>query len=117
MTIFTIIFTIIFTNSFAGLKDRSVFPMAAQDCRDSTLLTQTSAQNLNVSTIAVQNGSSVLECWSLQSPTTGAGASNYPLGNFTNAFIGAIPPHTYIGAAWPKSIQYFLPSAFPARFH
>ncbi|TIA52815.1 hypothetical protein D6C79_01813 [Aureobasidium pullulans] len=81
------------------------------------LLTQTSAQNLNVSTIAVQNGSSILECRSLQSPTTGAGASNYPLGNFTNAFIGAIPPHTYIGAAWPKSIQYFLPSAFPPRFH
>ncbi|THW30491.1 hypothetical protein D6D25_05896 [Aureobasidium pullulans] len=72
------------------------------------LLTQTLAQSLNVSTIAVQNGSSILECWSLQSPTTGAGASNYPLGNFTNAFIGAIPPHTYIGAAWPKSIQYSM---------
>ncbi|KAI4765680.1 hypothetical protein E4T52_09305 [Aureobasidium sp. EXF-3400] len=52
------------------------------------------AQSLNVSTLAVQNGTSILECWSLESPTLGAGAQNYPLGDFTKAFIGAIPPHT-----------------------
>lgn len=72
----------------------------------STLLTSASSQTLNVSTIAVQNNTSVLECWSLESPTSGAGAQNYPLGDFSNAFIGAIPPHTYIGQAWPSSIQY-----------
>lgn len=63
------------------------------------------AQSLNVSTLAVQNGTSILECWSLESPTSGAGAQNYPLGDFSKAFIGAIPPHTYIGQAWPSSIQ------------
>ncbi|KEQ76878.1 hypothetical protein M436DRAFT_69815 [Aureobasidium namibiae CBS 147.97] len=61
------------------------------------LVTQITAQSLNVSTLAVQNGSSILECWSLNSPTSGAGAQNYPLGDFSEAFIGAIPPHTYIG--------------------
>ncbi|KAI4819833.1 hypothetical protein E4T44_10383, partial [Aureobasidium sp. EXF-8845] len=73
-----------------------------------SLITQSIAQNLNVSTLAVQNGSSVLECWSLGSPTSGAGAQNYPLGDFSKAFIGAIPPHTYIGQAWPSSIQYSM---------
>lgn len=70
-----------------------------------SLVTRTIAQSLNVSTLAVQNASSVLECWSLESPTSGAGAQNYPLEDFSNAFIGAIPPHTYIGQAWPSSIQ------------
>jgi hypothetical protein len=73
-----------------------------------SFVTQAIAQSLNVTTLAVQNGSSVLECWSLGSPTSGAGAQNYPLGDFSNAFIGAIPPHTYIGQAWPSSIQYFF---------
>ncbi|KAI5207828.1 hypothetical protein E4T39_01763 [Aureobasidium subglaciale] len=73
-----------------------------------SLITQAIAQSLNVSAIAVQNGTSILECWSLQSPTSGAGAQNYPLGDFSNAFIGAIPPHTYIGPAWPASIQYSM---------
>ena len=70
-----------------------------------SLITQITAQSLNVSTLAVQNGSSIFECWSLESPTSGAGAQNYPLGDFSKAFIGAIPPHTYIGQAWPSSIQ------------
>ncbi|KAI4796830.1 hypothetical protein E4T44_12171, partial [Aureobasidium sp. EXF-8845] len=70
-----------------------------------SLITKSKAQSLNVSTLAVQNGSSVLECWSLESPTSGAGAQNYPLGDFSKAFIGAIPPHTYIGQAWPSSIH------------
>jgi hypothetical protein len=80
-----------------------------------SLITQSTAQGLNVSTLAVQNGSSVLECWSLESPTSGAGAQNYPLGDFSKAFIGAIPPHTYIGQAWPSSIQYFTLRLYPAR--
>ncbi|KAG9658346.1 hypothetical protein KCU64_g4575, partial [Aureobasidium melanogenum] len=69
---------------------------------------QTTAQSLNVSTIAVQNDTSVLECWSLESPTAGRGAQNYPLGDFSNAFIGAIPPQTHIGQAWAPSIQYSM---------
>lgn len=73
------------------------------------LISQTTAQSLNVSTIAVQNGTSILECWSLGSPTSGRGAQNYPLGDFSNAFIGAIPPHTYIGQAWAPSIQHVPP--------
>jgi hypothetical protein len=71
-------------------------------------ITQITAQSLNVSTLAVQNGSSKLECWSLESPTSSAGAQNYPLGDPSKAFIGAIPPHTYIGQAWPSSIQWFF---------
>jgi hypothetical protein len=70
-----------------------------------SLINRSTAQGLNVTTLAVQNGSSIFECWSLESPTSGAGAQNYPLGDFSNAFIGAIPPHTYIGQAWPSSIQ------------
>ncbi|CAD0112539.1 unnamed protein product [Aureobasidium uvarum] len=73
-----------------------------------SLIIHTTAQSLNVSTIAVQNGTSVLECWSLASPTSGRGAQNYPLGDSSNAFIGAIPPHTYIGQAWAPSIQYSM---------
>jgi hypothetical protein len=73
-----------------------------------SFITQITAQGLNVSTLAVQNGSSILECWSLESPTSGAGAQNYPLGDFSKAFIGAIPPHTYVGQAWPSSIQYLF---------
>jgi hypothetical protein len=73
-----------------------------------SFVTQAIAQSHNVTTLAVQNDSSVLECWSLGSPTSGAGAQNYPLGDFSNAFIGAIPPHTYIGQAWPSSIQCFF---------
>ncbi|KAH0399271.1 hypothetical protein KCU89_g6380, partial [Aureobasidium melanogenum] len=69
------------------------------------LVSQTTAQSLNVSTIAVQNGTSTLECWSLESPTSGRGAQNYPLGDFNDAFIGAIPPQTHIGQAWAPSIQ------------
>ncbi|KAG9675518.1 hypothetical protein KCU99_g4530, partial [Aureobasidium melanogenum] len=72
------------------------------------LVSQTTAQSLNVSTIAVQNGTSTLECWSLESPTSGRGAQNYPLGDFSDAFIGAIPPQTHIGQAWAPSIQYSM---------
>ncbi|KAI4727944.1 hypothetical protein E4T49_04337 [Aureobasidium sp. EXF-10728] len=68
-------------------------------------LTHTTAQDLNVSTIAVQNGTSILECWTLGSATPGRGAQNYPLGDFSNAFIGAVPPHTYIGQAWAPTIH------------
>ncbi|KAI4716007.1 hypothetical protein E4T48_07814 [Aureobasidium sp. EXF-10727] len=71
-------------------------------------LTHATAQTLNISTIAVQNGTSILECWTLASATPGRGAQNYPLGDFSNAFIGAIPPHTYIGQAWAPTIQYSM---------
>ncbi|CAD0094144.1 unnamed protein product [Aureobasidium vineae] len=73
-----------------------------------SLITHTTAQSLNISALAAQNGTSILECWSLASPTSGRGAQNYPLGDFSNAFIGAIPPHTYIGQAWAPAVQYSM---------
>ncbi|KAF2810181.1 uncharacterized protein BDZ99DRAFT_562962, partial [Mytilinidion resinicola] len=42
------------------------------------------------------DGASRLECWALDSiPKIGRGAANYDIGNFSNAFIGILPPRTY----------------------
>lgn len=59
------------------------------------------AGNLNLTAISAKHGRSTLECWSLaEPPFIARGANNYPIGNFTGAFIGVLPPKTYIGQAW-----------------
>ncbi|KAK5151034.1 hypothetical protein LTS14_009529 [Recurvomyces mirabilis] len=69
----------------------------------------TTAQGLNISAIGTANNASTLECWNLAAPPFGAaGAANYPIGNFTNSFVGVIPPQTYIGQAWARQIQYSI---------
>lgn len=63
-------------------------------------------QGLNVTAISATNGTSNLECWSLSSaPRNARGAANYDIGNFEGAFVGVIPPKTYIGYALAPSIQ------------
>lgn len=71
-----------------------------------SFLGSVAGQGLNVTAIAAINGSSVLECWNLEGPPFGAaGALNYPLRNSTNAFLGILPPRTYIGQAFAPSVQ------------
>lgn len=65
-------------------------------------------QGLNVTAISAINGASVLQCWSLTTPPGNfRGASNYPIGDFSGAFVGVIPPKTHIGFAHAPAIQYF----------
>jgi hypothetical protein len=67
-------------------------------------------QGLNVTAISAINGASVLECWSLTAPPRNfAGAANYDIGNFENAFVGVIAPRTHIGPAHAPSIQQVSP--------
>lgn len=64
-------------------------------------------QGLNVTAISAINGVSVLECWDLTTPPRSfAGAANYDIGNFENAFVGVIAPRTWIGFAHAPSIQF-----------
>lgn len=66
---------------------------------------QIQCQGFNLTAIAAVNGSSVLECWSLEGPPYIArGATNYPVGNFTGGFVGVIQPRTYVGQAWAPSV-------------
>jgi hypothetical protein len=77
----------------------------------SVFVTGVAAQGINVTAIAAVNNASVLQCWALTTPPqVFAGAVNYPVGNFSNAFIGVIPPKTYIGIAHARQPQYVLGS-------
>jgi hypothetical protein len=79
------------------------------------LATAQSGMNIgmNITAISTVNGASVLECWSLAAPPKNfAGAANYPIGDFQSAFVGVIPPKTYIGFAHAPSVQYVLFSSF-----
>jgi hypothetical protein len=70
------------------------------------LLPEVTAQGLNVTAIAAVNNASVLQCWGLTNPPRiFRGAANYDIGNFTNAYIGVIPPQTHIGQAWAPAPQ------------
>ncbi|KAF2499831.1 hypothetical protein BU16DRAFT_454117 [Lophium mytilinum] len=62
-----------------------------------TSIPQISAQSkFNLTALSAFNGASRLECWALDSiPKLGRGAANYDIGNFSNAFIGVLPPRTY----------------------
>jgi hypothetical protein len=75
------------------------------------------AQGFNVSAIGTANNASTLECWNLAAPPFGAaGAANYPIGNFTNSFIGVLPPQTIIGQAWARQVcGLYLTASTPAR--
>ncbi|KAF2673270.1 hypothetical protein BT63DRAFT_397038 [Microthyrium microscopicum] len=65
-------------------------------------------QGLNITAISAANGESTLECWNLFSPPGDfAGAANYPIGNFEGAFIGVLPPQTYIGQAWARTYHRY----------
>jgi hypothetical protein len=75
------------------------------------LLPEAAAQGLNVTAITAVNNVSVLQCWELtNSPRISRGAANYDIGNFTNAYIGVLPPQTYIGQAWAPAPQYIFSS-------
>jgi hypothetical protein len=73
------------------------------------LASEVAAQGLNVTAISAVNNASVLECWSLtNAPRLFAGAANYDIGNFTDSYIGVIPPKTYIGPAHAPRPQYAI---------
>jgi hypothetical protein len=82
------------------------------------LISEVGARGLNVTAISAVNNASVLECWSLANPPRSfAGAANYDIGDFTNSYIGVIPPKTYIGRAYAPRPQYahvltFLPLTY-----
>ncbi|KAF7510569.1 hypothetical protein GJ744_006415 [Endocarpon pusillum] len=70
---------------------------------------QTSAQLLNLTAISARHNASTLECWQLLTPpTTFAGATNFPLGDATDAYLGVIAPHTHIGQAWAAHPQFSI---------
>jgi hypothetical protein len=73
------------------------------------LLPEAAAQGFNVTAITAVNNASVLQCWELTNPPrTFLGAANYDIGNFTNAYIGVLPPQTHIGQAWAPAPQYIF---------
>jgi hypothetical protein len=64
------------------------------------------AQGLNLTAISAANGESTLECWSLSAaPTIDRGAANYAVGDLDGAFLGVLPPKTYVGQAWAPVYQ------------
>lgn len=72
----------------------STVPVIAQT---TTLLSNITTPNLNLTTITTRDGHSILQCWSIpafmQSATAGtAGALNLFLGETTNASYTVIPP-------------------------
>jgi hypothetical protein len=64
------------------------------------------AQGFNVSALGTEKNVSTIECWNLAAPPfVAAGAANYPIGNFTNSFVGILPPQTIIGQAWARQVS------------
>jgi hypothetical protein len=73
------------------------------------LLPEAAAQGFNVTAITAVNNASVLQCWELTNPPRiFLGATNYDIGNFTDAYIGVLPPQTHIGQAWASAPQYIF---------
>ncbi|GAB7337365.1 hypothetical protein MBLNU457_g2713t1 [Dothideomycetes sp. NU457] len=68
------------------------------------------ATAFNITAISAANNASRLECWQLDAtPTVGRGAVNFDLGNFTNSFVGIIPPNTTTGTIGnAATVQYSL---------
>ncbi|OCL15472.1 hypothetical protein AOQ84DRAFT_278891 [Glonium stellatum] len=76
------------------------------------LLSQCQAQpQFNLTAISFHDNSSRLECWAMAAlPKLGAGAVNFPIGDFTGGSIGIIPPHTYSSSTirHAPAVQYSL---------
>lgn len=56
------------------------------------------ATTFNITAISAANNAARLECWQLAAPPVfGRGAVNFDLGDFSQAFVGIIPPNTTTG--------------------
>jgi len=78
------------------------------------------ATAFNITAISAANNASRLECWQLDAaPVIGRGAVNFDLGNFTNSFVGIIPPNTTTGtignAATVQYVSRLLPFCIASR--
>lgn len=65
------------------------------------------ARPLRITTIASQDGYSVLECWQIETaPVEYMAALNYAIGGrTTNVKWSTLQPRTYVGEAWAPHVQ------------
>lgn len=70
------------------------------------------ATAFNITAISAANNASRLECWQLDAaPVIGRGAANFDLGNFTNSFVGIIPPNTTTGTIGNAATVQYVPAS------